>query len=592
MEDNIIEVLINRAKKFKTKEVFRHHGKTSGYESLNWLQLKSRVDNVLSSLHAINYTGGEKIGIYSSNKPQWMIADLGIMASGGVVVPFYATASREQLQYIVNETGMRLLFVGNQLQLDLALTLFQEPTTLEKIVVFDDFSTDHDRVISFDQFLNIAPSQGVDLTMDEMAVDFAPQRLATIIYTSGTTGEPKGVMLTHDNFMYCFDIHDQRLDVNKDDVSLCFLPLSHVFERLWSHYLLHKGALNVFLENPKEVIDALPVVKPTLMCTVPRFFDKTYQGIQAEISKWSTPKRRIFDWSVAVGHKALEYKCRSKKVPWSLKWKTLIADKLVFSKLRSIFGGRVKTLPCSGAAISTTTLKFFHAIGIFVNYGYGATETTATVSCFRDDMYFFGTCGTVMPGVDVKIAENGEILVKGRTVFAGYYKKELQTAEVMKDGWFYTGDEGYMDDQRNLIMIDRIKDLMKTSVGKYVSPQKLELLLSQDELVEQLIVVGDNRQYVSALIVPSMDKLAEVARQSKIEFDTTKELIAKKSIQDLFEKRFANLQESLTDYEKVVKFTLLDEPFTIEGGTMTNTLKLRRSSIERTYKKLISDMYD
>ena len=355
--------------------------------------------------------------------------------------------------------------------------------------------------------------------------------------------------------------------------------------------MLHCGAVNVFLENPREVIEVLPVVKPTLMCTVPRFFDKTYKGIQTELSKWSGFKQKVFKWSMAIGHEVIEYKCRSKRIPFPLSCKLLIADFLVLKKLRKIFGGKIKAMPCSGSAIDTYILKFFHAMGIFVNYGYGATETTATVSCFKTDRYYYGTCGAIMPGVDVMISNDSEILVKGRSVFSGYYKKPLETKAALADGWFHTGDEGYIDHQHNLIMIDRIKDLMKTSVGKYVSPQKLELLLSRDELVEQIIVVGDNRQFVTALVVPAKEKLLQIAKNVGIAYQNEDDLIKSAGTYQLFENRFSKLQKDLTPYERVVKFVLLKEPFSIEAGTMTNTLKLRRRTIEKSYKQLIDQMY-
>jgi len=349
--------------------------------------------------------------------------------------------------------------------------------------------------------------------------------------------------------------------------------------------------VNVFLENPREVIEVLPVVKPTLMCTVPRFFEKTYKGIYAELGKWPGFKQKIFKWSLAIGHEVIEYKCRTKKLPFLLKIKHKFADLLVLKKLRMIFGGKIKAMPCSGSAMDTHILKFFHATGIFVNYGYGATETTATVSCFKSDRYYYGTCGTVMPGVDVMITDESEILVKGRSVFSGYYKKPEDTKIALADGWFHTGDEGYLDHQQNLIMIDRIKDLMKTSVGKYVSPQKLELLLSRDDLVEQIIVVGDNRQFVTALVVPAKEKLLQIAGNTGIVFQNEEELIQSPKIYQLFENRFSKLQKDLTPYERVVKFVLLREPFSIEAGTMTNTLKLRRRSIEKAYRHLIDKMY-
>lgn len=592
MGSHIIQHFLNNSKKFAGKEVFRYKDHLNQYQSITWDSLKETVDKVVSAFHILGLEKGSIIGIFSQNKAEWLTTDLGIMALDGVTVPFYATSSASQLSYIINETQMKVLFVGNEEQLKLTLKLMTDDFPLEKVICFEETSIKDPRVMSFAEFLQMPGEKGISIKAEDRVEEYSENDLATIIYTSGTTGEPKGVMLLQKSFLHCFHIHDQRLDVRTSDVSLCFLPLSHVFERMWSHYLLYKGAVNVFLDNPREVIDTLPKVKPTVMCAVPRFFEKTYDGIQAETKKWSPVKTKIFNWSVKQGHKTLPYKSANKSLPVGLSLKVAIADKLVLSKLRSIFGGSIRYTPCAGAAISTDILKFFHAIGLFVNFGYGATETTATVSCFRDDTYTFGTCGTVMPGIEVRIGENSEILVKGDTVFEGYYKKEDQTAEVLKDGWFYTGDEGYLDENNSLIMVDRIKDLMKTSVGKYVSPQKLEMILSQDALVEQLIVVGDNRQYVSALIVPAMDNLKQLAREHNISFQDEKELVNSEMINDIIRKRFENLQTDLMPHEKVVKFVLLPEPFSIEAGTMTNTLKLRRSSIEKMYKHLVDKLYE
>ncbi len=591
MESHIIPLFLSRVNKYRTKEVFRFLDAEGNYQSLNWLQLNEKVEAFLSSLHVLGVEKDEMVGIFSQNKPQWLMADLAVMARGGVVVPFYATSSLDQLRYIVKETGMKVMFVGNDEQLLSALSLLDEPTSLEKLVSFEQTTSDDSRVMGFDDFIKLGSTRGVRVKLQDPGNVYDASDLATVIYTSGTTGEPKGVMLRQDNFMYCFRIHDERLDLRSTDVSLCFLPLSHVFERMWSHYLLYKGAINVFLENPKEVINTLSRVKPTVMCTVPRFFDKTYEGIHSEMRKWPSLKQKIFNWSVRQGMKAIEYRCRNRSLPSGLAIKNRWANWLVLKKVRSVFGGNIRFLPCAGAAINTSTLKFFHGVGLFVNYGYGATETTATVSCFRDDKYFFGTCGTVMPGIEVRIGENSEILVKGRTVFYGYYKKEKETAEVLRDGWFHSGDEGYLDEQNNLIMVDRIKDLMKTSVGKYVSPQKLEMLLSQDELVEQIIVVGDNRQYVSALVVPEKDKLILLAKTHSIPFTDYRDLVQNEKITQLVQSRFDALQQHITPYERVVKIALLPQPFSIEAGTMTSTLKLKRNSIERHYRDLVDKLY-
>jgi long-chain acyl-CoA synthetase len=310
-----------------------------------------------------------------------------------------------------------------------------------------------------------------------------------------------------------------------------------------------------------------------------------------EYVKWPTIKRKIFDWSITVGHHCAAFRSRQTKIKGLLKLKEIIADKLVLKKLRSIFGGKMRTMPCSGAAIRQDLLEFFHATGLFINYGYGATETTATVSCFRTDRYEFESVGSIMPGVEVKISESGEIMVKGRTIFKGYYKKPAETNEALKKGWYYTGDEGYISKAGNLVMTDRLKDLFKTSVGKYVSPQKIELLLGQDPFIEQVITIGDNRKYITALIVPVMDNIKAHANMLGLKYDSIPKLFARKEIQNFFRERIDNLQSELADYEKIVNFKLLSEPFTIENNAMTSTLKFRRKVIMNQYEALIEEMY-
>jgi long-chain acyl-CoA synthetase len=354
---------------------------------------------------------------------------------------------------------------------------------------------------------------------------------------------------------------------------------------------MYCGAVNVFLENPREVINTLPVVNPTVMCTVPRFFEKTFDGIQVEAAKWPKIKKHIFDWAIAVGHQCNEYRSKSVEMPSGLRFKQKLAEKLVLKKLRQVFGKNIRQMPCAGAAIREDLLRFFHATGLFVNFGYGATETTATVSCFKSDFYEFESCGTVMPGVAVKFTEEGEIMVNGPTVFRGYYKKPEETAKALKDGWYMTGDKGYFTKEGNLVMTDRIKDLFKTSVGKYVSPQKLELLLGQEKIIEQVIVVGDNRKYVTALIVPSFDNLKNQAEKLGIDITDRKKLVSHETIIKLFQETLDKAQEEVTPYERVAKFTLLTEPFSVENSAMTSTLKLRRKVIAEQYKEQIELMY-
>jgi len=586
-------MLRERVSKYGNRKVFKFKNKNNRkYESVSWNELLDLTNKVSKSLIHLGFGHNNKIGIISSNTPKWAIADLGILGIRSVVVPFYATASENNIKYVVDETKMELLFVGCTEQIKKASWLLENCKTLKKIVAFEgDIPENDDRFMEWSAFLDLSKNENLNKKLDQITSEVASDDLATIIYTSGTTGEPKGVMLGHDNFMNAFKINDQRLNIDDTDISLCFLPLSHVFERTWTLFILYCGATNVFLENPKEVIKELPVVKPTVMCTVPRFFEKTYDGIQQESEKWPSIKKGIFNWSISIGHKYIQYLKDAKKIPALLNLKYLVADKLVFQKLRLIFGGKIKVMPCSGAAMDPKLVKFFHATGTFVNYGYGATETTATVSCYRSDIYNFDYCGSIMPEVLVKIGENQEIFVKGKTVFKGYFNKPEETVKVLSKGWYQTGDEGFVVDGEYLVMTDRIKDLIKTSGGKYVSPQKLELLIGQDKFIEQIVVLGDNRKYITALIVPSFGNLKEYSEKLGLDPNNNAMVISNENIRNLLQQRIDNCQANLTPYEKVVKFKLLPETFNINNQTLTNTLKIRRKIITQQYKELIEKMY-
>ncbi|HCT29895.1 MAG TPA: long-chain fatty acid--CoA ligase [Bacteroidales bacterium] len=593
MKENIVCMVEEQAKRLDNLDAFRYKcEKTGSYKSISWNQLSELISSVSRSLISLGYGFADNVGIFSDNRPEWVVADLGILGVRGVTVPFYATSSRQQLKYIADETKMRLIFVGNKEQYEKASWLLENSETVKKIVVFDsNISCDNNKCIGWTEFIQLAGTNQFQDDLLKVKSEAKPEDLATIIYTSGTTGESKGVMLTHASYIYTFKIHDERLKVSKTDVSACFLPLSHVFERTWTFYILHCGAINVFIENPREVVNLLPRIKPTVMCAVPRFFEKTYDGVQLEISKWPGIKRAIFNWAICVGHKRSDYLSKNAKVPTLLSFKYSIADKLVLEKFRKVFGGNIRFMPCAGAAISKAHLRFFHAAGITVCYGYGTTETTATVSCFKDDVYDFDTVGSVMPGIEVKISPENEIMVKGKTLFQGYYKKPLDTEKVLKDGWYYTGDKGYLTENGDLVMTDRIKDLMKTSVGKYISPQKIELLFIQDNFIEQILPIGDGRKYVTALIVPSFDMLKKEAKCLGLENLSNEELVSHEKIIHFYQSRIEKIQEEFSPYEKVIKFKLLAEPFSIQNGGLTNTLKVRRNKLAELYSEMIDEMY-
>ena len=586
-------MLVDRASRNGSREVFRFKNSESNtFNSISWESFLNESQKVSGALVSLGFGQGDNIGIFSDNRPEWLISDVGIIGIRGVVVPLYATSSKQQLKYIADETRMKLIFVGNQEQYDKALWLLDNSDALKRIVVFDSgIKLKNDSCIDWHKFVSLDSENRFVPALNEIWQEIKSDDLVTIIYTSGTSGESKGVMLTHANFIFIFKIHDERIDVKESDVSACFLPLSHVFERAWSYYILYCGATNVFIDNPREIIKYLPIIKPTVMCTVPRFFEKTYEGIQLEMSKWSSLKKRIFNWSVQTGHLYSEFLSKTMNPPLNLRIKHVIADALVLKKLRQVFGGRIKFMPCAGAAISPSLLRFFHAAGIYINYGYGATETSATVSCFRSDRYNFDTCGTIMPGIEVKISDAGEILIKGGSVFIGYYNKPEETGKTLIEGWYHSGDQGYITDEGDLVMTDRIKDLIKTSVGKYVSPQKIELLLGQDPFIEQVIAVGEKRKYITALIVPSFETLKKETEKMGLQTMDNPELVLRQEIIEFYTSRVDKIQEEFTPCEKVVKFILLPEPFTIQNGMLTDTLKVRRNKLIEQFKDEIDSMY-
>lgn len=593
MKENIFDMVAERATLHPRREVFRFRkGSSQEYGSMSWEEMAKCCQQVSCSLLSLGIGPESKIGIFSENCPQWLIADIGILGIRAVSVPLYATSSAYYLDLIARETNMMLVFAGNLEQYEKAVHLQKQSQTLKYIVVFDpDVPLVNKNSIHWEQFLSLGRDNTYQTSQLRKLEDSQPDDLVTIIYTSGTTGNSKGVMLTHATFFYTFAIHDQRLVVTEADISLSFLPLSHIFERLWSYYILYHSALNVFIHNPRDVIQQLPLVKPTVMCTVPRFFEKTREGIDLEAAKWPIVKRNIFQWSVKTGMHYSEYLSKAQKPPLGLRMKRSVANMLVLKKLRSIFGGNIRFMPCAGAAINPSLLRFFHGAGIFVNYGYGATETSATVSCFQSNRYDFDTCGTIMPGIEVRISEAGEILIKGKNTFTGYYNRPEETAKSLINGWYHSGDIGYINDQGDLVMTDRMNELIKTSGGKFVSTQRIELLLTQDPCIDQAVVLGERRRFVTALIVPSFEVLKKELAALGIPWTNTEEILTRKEVVAFFGNRIELIQKDFLPYEKVVKFLLIAEPFTIQNGLLTNTLKIKRNTLAEQYREQIESMY-
>ncbi|KAB1071865.1 long-chain fatty acid--CoA ligase [Tamlana haliotis] len=592
---HLLEVIKDNSKSFADQEVvFYKNEKLNTWEALNWGTFYHQVEQVSKALINFGIQEHSNVGIFAQNMTEWIISDFGIMGTRSVTVPIYATNSKKEAEYIINDAQISLLFVGDQEAFEKAQQISENNKFLKLIVVLNqtvDLKNSNNAVY-FSDFINAEFPNSIEKELEKRHSNFKLTDLASIIYTSGTTGEPKGVMLDHNNFTSVIEAHIKELDVNKNDVSLSFLPLSHIYERIWVFFCLHQGIQVYFNEDPKKIADVLKEVKPTLMCTVPRIFEKIFNAIQDKRKEASPTKMKLASWALGIGN-TYHNKCLrlNKKVPLAIKLKHKIADKLVLSKLRDVFGGHIKFMPCGGAPLAPDMVSFFHSFGLNVKCGYGLTETTATVSLYGDQFFEFNSAGKIINGTEVKIGSNDEILVKGPGVMRGYYKKPEATAEVFEDGWFKTGDAGKMDKYNNLIITDRIKDLMKTSGGKYIAPQKLETTLVGDAFIEQIAVIGDQQKYVTALAVPSFENIKKYAEEHKISFKNIEDLVANTQIKAMFEKRFEDLQKEFSRFEKIKKFTLLPKEFSIEAGEITATLKLKRKVIQEKYKELIDKMY-
>lgn len=574
--------------------VFFKNETLNSWVGISWKELGSQVQNISKALLNFGVKEKQNVAIFAQNMPEWIIADLAILSIRSVVVPIYATNSKKEVEYIINDAEISLIFVGGQEEYDKAIAVLETNKYLQLIVALHKNIEIHPtkNSIFLDDFLKINEVETVEIELQKRYYESDLADLASIIYTSGTTGEPKGVMLDHQNFAESLKAHELELEVDDTDVSLSLLPLSHIYERSWVMFCLHSGIEIYFNSDPKKFAEVLKEVRPTLMCTVPRIYEKIYSAIQDKKKSTSAAKVKLMDWALAVGNLYHNHYLKNGlKLPTNLQFKYKIADKLVLSKLRAVFGGRIKFTPCGGAALSADIVAFFHSFGLNIKCGYGLTETTATATLFGNTHFEFNSAGKPIIGTQIKIGENDEIMVKGPGVMRGYYKKPAATAEVFKGDWFCTGDAGKIDEKGNLIITDRIKDLMKTSGGKYIAPQKLETALVNDAFIEQIAVIGDQKNYVTALTVPCFEALKQYANQHKINFASIEDLIANNQIKTMFEKRFEELQKEFSGFEKIKKFTLLPKEFSIDTGEITATLKLKRKVIQQKYKELIDKMY-
>ncbi|MBS3757368.1 MAG: long-chain fatty acid--CoA ligase [Desulfobacterales bacterium] len=569
--------------------------KDGEWESISWREFGEKINQAAKAMLEMGIEDQQMISIFSQNKPECSITDIAALGIRAVPVFIYATNTAGQAEYIVNDCQARLIFVGDQEQYDKAKTLFPNSDSLKKIIAFDPNIRldDTENAMYFSDFLDIGKNSNLDDEIENRMARASQDDILTLIYTSGTTGEPKGVILTHFNLIFTAAAHDQRLEsVSDQDVSLCFLPLSHVFERTWTYYVLYRGMENIYLDDPKLIIDFIKEAKPHIMCSVPRVYEKIYAAVYHNLESASPTKKKLFHWALDIGAQRNNRKKDQKSVPLTLEIKYRLADKLVLSKIRDLVGGRIRFMPCAGAPLAQNIEEFFYAAGMFVWYGYGLSETTATVTCHPSHNFKFGLVGTPLPDVHVKIGDNGEVLIKGGNVMRGYYNKPEATAEAFtEDGWFRSGDVGEFDENGELRITDRIKDLMKTSGGKYIAPQLIESTLGADHYIEQVMVVGEQKKFVSALIVPSFEALEEYAQDNNIEYNSRAELVQHPDVIELYRQRINERSKDLAGYEKVKEFTLLPDEFSVDRNEITPTMKIKRKNVAERYNDAINNMY-
>ncbi len=578
----------------KTGYMFKQAG---SYQSKTFKEVEQIVKQLANGLAALGVQKGDKVVLLSENRIEWAWTDYAVLSNGAATVPIYPTLLAPHIKFITNNSDAKVVIVSNEHQLSKVLEVLDELPNVEQLVIIDPGETSHEKLMTFQDLQNRGDEYAKEHP-DEIQNRIAATQtedLATIIYTSGTTGEPKGVMLTHGNFLSNIEASLRALPISPDETFLSFLPLSHVFERMVGHFLaMYQGCTVAYAESIETVPQNLLEVRPTLMASVPRFFEKVYGRVMESLEAGSSVKKSLFMWAVGVGKEALKYKQNGKPIPgglFALKYK--LADKLVFSKLKERVGGRIKFFVSGGAPLSREIGEFFGSADLLILEGYGLTETSPVISVNRLEKFKFGSVGLPLDNVEVKIAEDGEILTRGPHVMKGYYKNEAATKEAIdEDGWFHTGDIGIIDEDGFLVITDRKKNLIVTAGGKNVAPQPIENLLITSQYIEQAVVIGDKRKFISALIVPNLDALKAFAQERGITYQSTRELLDHPEVQKLYRQEIDNVSTDLARYETIKKFALIEEPFTIESGELTPTLKIKRRIVEERYKDIIEKMYE
>lgn len=584
------QMIIEKVKEYTTHPALRYK-QDKVWKTLSYSQFGEKINRLASALINANVQRGDNVGIYSSNRYEWAVTDFACILAGAVSVPIYATNTSAQAEFIIKDSGLNLIFVGNAFQYANVEAIASKGTPLNIISYDSSLKINPDCAGYFNEFIDVEIPVSVEEEIQRRQDQIQQDDTTTIIYTSGTTGDPKGVMITHGNLFHQFDALEANFDVSSKDTSLCFLPLSHVYERMWSYYVYLKGAVHTYLEDPKQVIETLQEVKPTAMVSVPRLYEKIYAAIINGQEGASFIKKMLFRQAVKTGKTYYTALKDKQPIPAGLKLKHRFFDKLVLSKIRAVVGGEKNFFSVGGAPIEKAIEEFFFNCGLLICQGFGLTETSPMITYNTPDCFKLGTAGKPVPNCQVRIGEDGEVQVKGGQVMKGYYKNPERTAEAIVDGWFKTGDVGEFDEDGFLTITDRIKDLIITSGGKNIAPQQIETLVGKDFFIEQVVAIGDRRKFISALVAPSIEALKAWADKEDIAYTDIEDLIQHPKVIDLYRKRIDSQSTPLAQYETIKKFTLLPRAFSLEDGEITPTMKLKRKKINERYKDAIDSMY-
>lgn len=579
----------------ETNSYILKHRVDGKYVGITYDQMREETELFSCGLAHLGIKKDDKVAIISENRPEWVYSDFAILGLGAIDVPLYPSLTADSVEFILNNSESKGIIVSNKFQLNKLLKIRNKCRDLKFIVILNakDYDASVKDLYTFADVQDLGKKFKKDNpNFFKESLDLAkPNDVCTIIYTSGTTGEPKGVVLTHYNILSNVQAALETYPINNEDVFLSFLPLCHIFERMAGYYTAFScGGTICYAESIETVAQNLLEVKPTIVTTVPRLFERIYSKIIKNVESQPEKKQKIFYWAIEVGREYAKAK-KAKQIPVGLSIKHKLADKLVFKKLRERTGGNLRFFISGGAALPRELGEFFEAVGLLIIEGYGLTESSPVIAANRIDAYKFGTVGKPMPGVEVKIASDGEILAKGPNIMQGYYKNKKETEATIKDGWLYTGDIGVFDQDGFLMITDRKKHLFKTSAGKYIAPTPIENIFLASKYIDQFVLIGDRRMFLTALIVPDFEALKEYADSNNIKYSSVEDLAKDDQIYALLEKDMDQFQKKLANFERVRKFVMLDKPFSIESGEITPSMKVKRKFIEERYQDLIEQMY-